>query len=132
MMAEGVDDGAARDALRQAFHVAGQESYRRPVHQVWNELRRLLREEERHAVQQRVLTAGTPTAAPEPIVVEPLSKRELDVLRGMAEMLPTEEIAASMYVSVNTVKTHVRNILRKLSASRRNEAVRRARSLKLI
>ena len=41
----------------------------------------------------------------------------------MAEMLPTEEIAASMYVSVNTVKTHVRSILRKLCASRRNEAV---------
>ena len=33
----------------------------------------------------------------------------------MAAMLPTEEIAATMYVSVNTVKTHVRSILRKLS-----------------
>jgi LuxR family maltose regulon positive regulatory protein len=50
----------------------------------------------------------------------------------MAAMLPTEEIAASLYVSVNTVKTHVRSILRKLSASRRNEAVRRARALGLL
>jgi LuxR family maltose regulon positive regulatory protein len=50
----------------------------------------------------------------------------------MAALLPTEEIAASLYVSVNTVKTHVRSILRKLSAARRNEAVRRARSLGLI
>jgi LuxR family maltose regulon positive regulatory protein len=47
-------------------------------------------------------------------------------------MLPTEEIAATLYVSVNTVKTHVRSILRKLSASRRNEAIRRARTLGLI
>lgn len=56
----------------------------------------------------------------------------MEVLRHVAAMLPTEEIAARMYVSVNTVKTHVRSILRKLSASRRNEAVRRARSLGLI
>jgi LuxR family maltose regulon positive regulatory protein len=47
-------------------------------------------------------------------------------------MLGTEEIAAQMFVSINTVKKHVRSILRKLSASRRNEAVRRARSLGLI
>jgi LuxR family transcriptional regulator, maltose regulon positive regulatory protein len=133
MLAEGRDDVAARDALRQALQVAGPESYRRPVHQVWNELRRLLRDEERLAVHQRGLGAQPSCAAQaQPIVVETLSKRELDVLRGMADMLPTEEIAATMYVSVNTVKTHVRNILRKLSASRRNEAVRRARALKLI
>lgn len=125
------DDVTARDALRHALQVAAPESYRRPVHQVWSELRRLLRDEERLSVQHRVLGAGPP-AATQPIVVEALSKREFDVLRGMADMLPTEEIAASMYVSVNTVKTHVRNILRKLSASRRNEAVRRARALKLI
>ena len=37
-----------------------------------------------------------------------------------------------MFISVNTVRTHVRNILRKLSASRRNEAVRRARELRII
>jgi LuxR family maltose regulon positive regulatory protein len=66
------------------------------------------------------------------VVLEPLSKREMEVLEGMAGMLPTEEIAATLYVSVNTVKTHVRSILRKLSASRRNEAVRRARALGLI
>src|SRR4051812_12008783 len=67
-----------------------------------------------------------------PLIVEPLSPREIEVLQGVAGMLPTEEIAAKLYVSVNTVKTHVRSILRKLSASRRNEAVRRARSLGLI
>ncbi|WP_414673021.1 response regulator transcription factor [Kribbella sp.] len=47
-------------------------------------------------------------------------------------MLTTEEIASTMYVSVNTVRSHVRSILRKLNASRRNEAVRRAWELGLL
>ena len=42
-------------------------------------------------------------------------------------MLSTEEIAASMYLSVNTVKTHFKSIFRKLGATRRGEAVRRAK-----
>ncbi|GLW34889.1 LuxR C-terminal-related transcriptional regulator [Actinoplanes regularis] len=128
LAASGNDEPGAREALRRALRVAGPENLRRPVHQVWGGLRRVLRDDEKLAA-----LGGSPQAAvAEPVVVEPLSKRELDVLRGMAEMLPTEEIAASMYVSVNTVKTHVRSILRKLSASRRNEAVRRARALNLI
>ncbi|AEV84884.1 LuxR family transcriptional regulator [Actinoplanes sp. SE50] len=123
------DETGAREALRRALRVAGPENVRRPIHQVWGTLRRVLRDDEKLAA------VGGPqpgSAVAEPVLVEALSKRELDVLRGMAEMLPTEEIAASMYVSVNTVKTHVRSILRKLSASRRNEAVRRARALNLL
>ncbi|MBB2941294.1 LuxR family maltose regulon positive regulatory protein [Actinoplanes lutulentus] len=139
--AQGEDASGAREALRRALRVAGAENQRRPVHQAWGQLRRLLRDDERLAVQFGALGvtpvpsqagASAAVADAEPVVVEALSKRELDVLRGMAAMLPTEEIAATLYVSVNTVKTHVRSILRKLSASRRNEAVRRARSLKLI
>lgn len=42
------------------------------------------------------------------------------------------EIAAELSLSVNTIKTHVRNIYRKLDATRRREAVRRARDLHLI
>jgi len=112
------------------------------VQQVWAELRRVLRDDPELARQYRTLSGrGGPTGtashgstadAPDVLIIEPLSKRELEVLRGMDAMLPTEEIAASMYVSINTVKTHVRSILRKLSASRRNEAVRRARALGLI
>ncbi|WP_152229806.1 LuxR C-terminal-related transcriptional regulator [Georgenia ruanii] len=64
--------------------------------------------------------------------VEPLTPKELEVLGHLAGLLTTEEIAGAMFVSVNTVRTHVRNILRKLTVSRRNEAVRRARALHLI
>jgi LuxR family transcriptional regulator, maltose regulon positive regulatory protein len=61
-----------------------------------------------------------------------LTSKEHEVLEYLAELLTTEEIANTMYVSVNTVSTHVRSILRKLSASRRNEAVRRAWELGLL
>ena len=69
---------------------------------------------------------------PAPIIVEPLSDREREVLRLLSAMLSTAEIGTEMYISVNTVKTHLRSIYRKLSAARRGEAVRRARELKLI
>ncbi|HTB58582.1 MAG TPA: LuxR C-terminal-related transcriptional regulator, partial [Polyangia bacterium] len=69
---------------------------------------------------------------PAPIIVEPLSDREREVLRLLSAMLSTAEIGTEMYISVNTVKTHLRSIYRKLSAARRGEAVRRARELNLI
>ena len=65
-------------------------------------------------------------------VVENLTAKELEVLGHLAELLTTEEIASAMFVSVNTIRTHVRSILRKLGVSRRNAAVRRARDLELL
>ncbi len=47
-------------------------------------------------------------------------------------MLNAAEIASEMHITVNTVKTHLRNIYRKLATTRRAEAVRRARQLELI
>jgi LuxR family maltose regulon positive regulatory protein len=67
-----------------------------------------------------------------PAPAQPLSERELEVLNHVAEMLSTEEIGAAMFISVNTVRTHIRSILRKLSADRRSQAVRRARELHMI
>ena len=61
-----------------------------------------------------------------------LSAKELEVLEHLADLLTTEEIASAMFISVNTVKTHVRSILRKLAVSRRHQAVRRARELGLV
>ena len=55
-----------------------------------------------------------------------------DVLQHLSEMLSTAEIAAEMYISVNTVKTHLKSIYRKLAAAHRSEAVRRARLPELL
>ncbi|WSA30595.1 LuxR C-terminal-related transcriptional regulator [Micromonospora peucetia] len=63
---------------------------------------------------------------------EPLTERELTILRYLQSILSNVEIAAELSLSVNTIKTHVRNIYRKLDATRRREAVRRARDLHLI
>jgi len=67
-----------------------------------------------------------------PALVEPLTNREREVLHHLAALLSTEEIAQAMFVSVNTVKTHIRGVLRKLSAARRNDAIRRAREIGLL
>jgi LuxR family maltose regulon positive regulatory protein len=61
-----------------------------------------------------------------------LSERELAVLRLLASKLSQREIAAELYVSFNTVKTHARAIFRKLGVASRGEAVDRARELGLL
>jgi LuxR family maltose regulon positive regulatory protein len=75
--------------------------------------------------------AGRPEPAAD-LVVEALTARELEVLHHLEELLTTEEIAEKMFVSVNTVRTHVRGILRKMGVNRRNAAVRKGRDLGLL
>lgn len=65
-------------------------------------------------------------------LMEPLTEREQAVLRFLATSLSPGEIADEMCLSVNTVKTHLAAIYRKLAARRRREAVRRARELELL
>jgi LuxR family maltose regulon positive regulatory protein len=67
-----------------------------------------------------------------PVIVEPLSEREREVLEHVSAMETTAEIAAEMYISVNTVKTHLKSINRKLAVSHRGQAVRRARQFGLL
>ena len=61
-----------------------------------------------------------------------LSERELAVLRLLASDLSHREIGAELYISLNTVKFHIRNIFRKLAVSSRAEAVARGRELALL
>ncbi len=61
-----------------------------------------------------------------------LSEREMEVLALIAEGLANKEIAQRLEVSPNTVKTHVARVLSKLGASRRTEALKRARELGLL
>ncbi|WP_051871250.1 LuxR C-terminal-related transcriptional regulator [Streptomyces sclerotialus] len=73
---------------------------------------------------------GDEDRAREPAVA--LSRRELDVLAHLARTLTTEEIAAELQLSANTVKTHLKSVYRKLCVTRRSAAVRRARELGLL
>ena len=63
---------------------------------------------------------------------EALSERELAVLRLLPTNLSQREIGDQLYVSLNTVKTHTRNIFRKLGATGRDDAVKRARERALL
>ena len=63
---------------------------------------------------------------------EPLSQAEIRVLRYLPTSLSVPEIAGQLYVSVNTVRTHMRHVYDKLGAHRRHEAVERARILGLL
>ena len=86
-----------------------------------------------------LLGLDPPAGAPAPArpsgtigLVEPLSERELSVLRYLPSRLSNREIGAELFVSLNTVKSHLKTIYRKLDVERREEAVRRARQLGLI
>jgi LuxR family maltose regulon positive regulatory protein len=73
--------------------------------------------------------APSKTQVPTSELVEPLSERELEVLQLLAEGLTNPEIAARLFLSLNTVKAHTRNIYGKLSVNNRTQAVVRARAL---
>lgn len=61
-----------------------------------------------------------------------ISPREFAVLKLMAKGQSNQEIADTLFISVNTVKTHSSNLFTKLDVNRRTQAVRRARELELI
>ena len=74
---------------------------------------------------------GATCGAPRAILVEPLSEREREVLKLLAEGLSNREIAERLIVAEGTIKTHVHNIYGKLGVANRVQAITRARELKL-
>jgi LuxR family maltose regulon positive regulatory protein len=111
-----VDEGSLMAGLLRAALVAG-------VHPKYS--RRLL---DAMADQGGFAAAPVTTFG----LVEPLSKRELEVLGLIAEGLSNKEIAQRLFVSPQTSKVHVRNIYSKLDARSRTQAVARARRLGLL
>ncbi|HEY3955966.1 MAG TPA: LuxR C-terminal-related transcriptional regulator [Streptosporangiaceae bacterium] len=83
------------------------------------------------AGRERAASPGSERAADSGLR-EPLSHSEVRVLRYLPTKLSAPEIADQLYVSVNTVKTHMRHLYDKLGAHRRHEAVERARALGLL
>jgi DNA-binding NarL/FixJ family response regulator len=77
------------------------------------------------------LPDADPAPRPQPLVV-PLSERELEVLRLLADGRSNREIAASLFLAEGTVKNHVTNVLAKLGARDRTQAALRARALGLL
>ena len=71
-------------------------------------------------------------SAPRPVYVEPLTGREQEILEHMTTHLTYPEIAAVLYISLATVKTHASAVFRKLAVSKRSDAVTRARAYGLL
>jgi LuxR family maltose regulon positive regulatory protein len=136
--------GRARVVLARSLRLAATEEMRRPFREAPPAVQRLLASDPRLLREHHWLDrsgaqvpaqrngAATGRQAPAPEVVESLTAKELEVLGHLEELLTTEEIAGKMFVSVNTVRTHVRSILRKLGVNRRNAAVRKARDLGML
>jgi LuxR family maltose regulon positive regulatory protein len=78
------------------------------------------------------LSEDSPYRRPAQPLVEPLSQRELEVLRLIARGLSNREIGERLYLALDTVKGHNRRIFGKLSVGRRTEAVAIARSLGIL
>ena len=84
---------------------------------------------------RRLLAAVSETGHDSPIrqaLIEPLSERELDVLRLLGTDLDGPDIARELMVSLNTVRTHTKHIYAKLAVTNRRAAVRRAQELDLL
>ncbi|MBA2712878.1 MAG: AAA family ATPase [Rubrobacteraceae bacterium] len=86
----------------------------------------------RRSDENRYLSAEATVSRNTQPLPEPLSERELEVLRLVASGRSNREIARELYVSLSTVKSHINNTYRKLGANSRTRAVARARDLDLV
>jgi len=135
---DGLDDGeGAVGALERALGHAEPDGFRHELLAHAPAVRELLRRTIRAGTAHRSFAGELleelerDGARPLPLA-EPLSEREEAVLRCLPTMMSNREIAGELYVSVNTVKTHLKHIYRKLDATDRRSAVRRARQLRLL
>jgi LuxR family maltose regulon positive regulatory protein len=139
--AQGLHDRASV-SLREALGLAEPETY---VHTFIDEgepmqtlLRQVLSGSQSTQYVRRLLAAfrqadvATGTGAALQPLIEPLSERELDVLRLLVTDLSGPEIAEQLTVSLNTMRTHTKNIYAKLGVNNRRAAVRQAKELGLI
>jgi LuxR family maltose regulon positive regulatory protein len=133
-----IDPPRAHDVLHHALALAQPTGFHRTLVAEGPPLWRLL---ESHPAPGRIAgyvaeilgsadaVALAPTTVIQQGLVEPLSERELTVLRYLASRLTCAEIARELYLSVNTVRSHVKAVYRKLGVHSRSAAVERARAI---
>jgi LuxR family maltose regulon positive regulatory protein len=129
------DDAVA--ALTQALRLAEPERYIRTFVDMGAPMQRLLQ----LALSRGIATAyvrellahfATPPTDAAGAVVDPLTERELEVLRLLPTSLSTVEIAEQLVVAPSTVRTHIKSIYSKLQVNRRADAVKRGEELRLM
>jgi LuxR family maltose regulon positive regulatory protein len=130
----------ASDTLARALSLAESGGYLRLFVDEGEQMKKLLRHVARQGVEadyvDRLLSAFAETdnqifAPPQPLI-EPLSERELEVLRLVVAGLANRDIAEELIISLNTVKWHTKNIYGKLQAHSRAQAIARAYELEII
>jgi LuxR family maltose regulon positive regulatory protein len=134
-LAASATPAAARRHIQDALNLAEASQVRAPLvlhgHRLEPVLQAMAAE---HGSLQRpaldLLDAGSGCQAP--AFIEPLTAQELVVLGFLPTLMSNREIASAMHLSVNTVKTHVKAVYRKLGVERRRTAVVRARQLELL
>ena len=126
----------AQRSLSQALLIAEPEGFKRVFIQEGPPMAALLRSVGAmgHSPEyvRQLLTAFGEALSEQDAVLDPLSEREIEVLRLVAAGLTNAEIAAELVIALSTVKTHINHIYNKLGASNRTQAVAKARQLQII
>jgi len=88
----------------------------------------------RTAFREAILRRSRELSSPSPgdDLIDPLTDRELEILSYLPSRFTNSEMAQRCYVSVNTIKTHMTHIYRKLGVANRNGAIRRAQEMGLL
>jgi LuxR family transcriptional regulator, maltose regulon positive regulatory protein len=127
----------ALEALQSALTLAEAEAYIRIFIDQGKPMQQLLKTASQHNIKpkqiQHLLHAFAPTKNTiKPPSLESLSERELEVLKWLNTELSGPELARELKVSLNTLRTHTKNIFSKLEVNNRRAAIRRAEELELI
>jgi LuxR family maltose regulon positive regulatory protein len=141
--AKRMNDSSALDCLEKALALTEPEGYIRVFLEHGQPLQRLIQLfKERHGDSEfvrRLLAAFETRRKREPgpapaaqALIEPLSGRELEVLKLLAQGYPDKKIAETLVIARDTVHKHLKNIYEKLDVHSRTEAIARGRELKLL
>jgi LuxR family maltose regulon positive regulatory protein len=122
-----VDEGEAIRSLILDFRFKIEKSARNGVHPLLSYIDKLLTA----FPQPLANTTKSKIQNRNSVIVEPLSERELEVLKLLRSELSGPEIAERLIVSLNTLRTHTKSIFNKLGVNNRRAAVRRAEELEL-